>query len=40
MKIVDTDEMSPVLTMENCDRKEIKARYERLRVELQEKGLI
>lgn len=40
MNIVDTDEMSPVLTMENCDRKEIKARYERLRVELQEKGLI
>ncbi len=26
MKIVDTDEMSPVLTMENCDRKEIKSK--------------
>ena len=35
-----TDKVAPVLTMKDCDRYEIKQWYERLKVELQEKGLI
>ena len=40
IRIVDTDKVAPVLTMKDCDRNEIKQWYERLKVELQEKGLI
>ena len=40
IRIVDTDKVAPVLTMKDCDRYEIKQWYERLKVELQEKGLI
>ena len=40
IRIVDTDKVAPVLTTKDCDRYEIKQWYERLKVELQEKGLI
>lgn len=40
IRVIETDKVSPVLTMENCDRDEMKERYERLKVELQEKELI
>ena len=40
IKMVDTDKVSPVLTIEDCDRNEMKRRYEQLKMELQGKGLI
>lgn len=40
IKIVDTDKVSPVLTIEDCDRNKMKRRHEQLKIELQEKGLI
>lgn len=40
IRIVDTEKVSPVLTMMDCDRDEIKKRYEQLKIELQKKGLI
>ena len=40
IKMVVTDKVSPVLTIEDCDRNEMKRRYEQLKMELQGKGLI
>lgn len=40
IKVIETDKVSPVLTIEDCDRNEMLERYERLKIELQEKGLI
>lgn len=40
IKIVEADRLSPILTMKDCDKNEIKKHYEQLKVELQEKGLI
>lgn len=40
IKMVDADKISPVLTIEDCDRNEMKKRYEQLKMELQGKGLI
>lgn len=40
IRIVETDKLSPVLVMEDRDKEEIKKWYERLKLELQEKGLI
>lgn len=40
IKVVETDKISPVLTMEDRDRNEIEKYYHQLEAELQEKGLI
>lgn len=40
IRIVETDRVSPILTTKDCDRNEMKERYEQLKVALQEKGLI
>ncbi len=40
MKVVDTEEVSPVLTTTNIDKDRLKRWYEQLKSELQEKGLI
>lgn len=40
IKIIEVDEISPVILMKDCDRNEIKKRYEQLKLELQEQGLI
>lgn len=40
IKMVDTDKISPVLTIKDCDRNEMKRRYEQLKMELKGRGLI
>lgn len=40
IKMVDTDKISPVLTIEDCDCNEMKKRYEQLKMELKGRGLI
>lgn len=40
IKVVETDKVSPVLTMRNIDKDRLKRWYEQLKSELQEKGLI
>lgn len=40
IRVVETEEVSPVLVMKDCDRKEMKKWYEHYKAELQEKGLI
>lgn len=37
IRIVETDRVSPILTMKVCDRNDMKERYEQLKVALQEK---
>lgn len=40
VRIVETDEVSPILTMKDIDRNEMKKWYEHYKAELQKKGLI
>ena len=40
IKVIETDHISPILETKNCDRSEMKTRFEQLKTELLEKGLI
>lgn len=40
IKVIETDQISPISEAKNCDRSEMKARFEQLKTELLEKGLI